>query len=460
MIGPARRVRAWREQYSATARDSWRSTDALRRGLVLGAALVVAAVLLHHLAFLLFGAPLLAGSVLALYQGVTGTPSATPRPMPRTVESGHRARLLVDLDPGQGAELVAIRLPDPGDAGPGPVHLLPADAGVLTTRLHWDRWGETIDFRPDLLVAGPDALLVHGPVVGREGRRVVLPAVLPLPPGPLPPRTAGLVGAHRAPRPGDGTELRDIRQFQPGDRLRRVDWRISLRVGARTHPDTGLGDLTTLYIRERHAEADADVIFALDTRADVGPELAGWSEGLVEGVVRPGGSLDTAVTAAASLAAVYLRQGDRVGLVDLGRPQLGLKLGVGRRQLLRLRHQLVTCARSAGWAPRLVLRPEQLPRGALLVLLSAFLDDAVVDRAVAASRWGHLVLAVDVLPEPLVADPETKWGPAVLAILRAEHARRLDALRDQGVQVVRWSAAGAPPNVRLNTRGRPRMRVR
>ena len=46
----------------------------------------------------------------------------------------------------------------------------------------------------------------------------------PVPAGPLPPRSSGLVGVHRSPRPGDGTELRDIRAFQPGDRLRRVDW--------------------------------------------------------------------------------------------------------------------------------------------------------------------------------------------------------------------------------------------
>ncbi|NUS64218.1 MAG: DUF58 domain-containing protein, partial [Saccharothrix sp.] len=144
--------------------------------------------------------------------------------------------------------------------------------------------------------------------------------------------------------------------------------------------------------------------------------------------------------AAASLAAGYLRQGDRVGLVDLGRPQLGARAGAGRRQLLRLRNQLVVCARSAGWAQRPVLRPEQVPHGALVVVLSPFLDAEVVELAVHAARRGNLVLAVDVLPSPLRADPETPWGESALKVIRLEHDVRLEAMRQHGVAVLPWGA--------------------
>ena len=429
------RVRAWQEQRGALARQAWRATDALRRGLVLGVALVVGGVLLHSLAPVLLGAPLLASSALSLLIPVGGQPRTTIRPLPRTVETGQRARLLVDVEPGDGAELVAIRLPSPHRSGVGPVHVVPATATTLATNLRWDAWGEHAELRPDLMVAGPDGLLAYGPMVGDEARRAVLPQVRPLPPGPLPPRSAGLVGAHRSRRAGDGIDLRNIRPYQPGDRLRRVDWRTTLRAGSRAVDADDV--LNTLYVRERHAEADADIIIALDSRVDVNDKLGDWSLG-EPGFVRPNGTLNTSVHAATALAASYLRQGDRVGFVDLGRPQFSLPSGAGRRHLMRLRHRMLVCAQNAGWAPRPVLRAEQVPPGAVVIVLSPFLDDAVVGQTLLAVRRGSVVLAVDVLPADLVPDPENRWGDAVRQVITGEHEIRLAALRGGGVPVVSW----------------------
>ena len=405
----------------------WHPTDALVRGVVLGVGLVVAGGLFHRVELVLFGAPLLVSTLVALVTTVGGRPDVRVRGLPRTGEVGV-AGSVVDVDPGVGAEVLAIRLPV-GRPGVGPVHLLPASVRSVAVELRRDAWGEGVDLRPDHLVAGPDGLLVHGPVSAPERGRVILPPVHQLPSGLLPARARGLVGAHRAQRPGDSVELRDIRAFQPGDRLRRVDWRVSLRAGS-------------LHVREHHAEADADVVLALDTRFDVGREVGDWAVA-DRGTVRPGGSLDLAVRAAASLGAGYLRQGDRVSLVHLGRPLLGLRAGTGRRQLLRLRNQLVACARSAGWAHKPVLRPEQVPQGALVVVLSPFLDAEVVEQAVHAARRGNVVLAVDVLPEGLRPDREAPWGAAALRVLELEHEVRVEAMRRHGVAVVRWDAKAA-----------------
>jgi uncharacterized protein (DUF58 family) len=255
-----------------------------------------------------------------------------------------------------------------------------------------------------------------------------------VPPGPLPPRKAGLVGVHRSARPGDGTELRDIRPFQAGDRLRRIDWRVSLRAAAAVGGDLVPG---TLHVRERHAEADADLMLALDTRIDVDDDIGGWSSE-VPNLVRDGGSLDVGVRAATALAASYLRQGDRVGLVDLGSPRLGVPPGGGRRQLERIRYQLVTCGRNAGWTPRPVLRAAQVPHGALVMVLSTFLDDAVADLAVHAARRGNLVIGIDLLPHPLTPQRDTPWGEAVLRVLLAERRVRLDAMGSHGIATVPW----------------------
>ncbi|MFD0202162.1 MULTISPECIES: DUF58 domain-containing protein [Saccharothrix] len=445
------RAQRLREAFTSGRGAHWHPTDALVRGLVLGVGMVVLGGLLHEVALVLFGAPLLLSTLLALVTPVLGTPEVRVRGLPRTGEIG-AAKSVVEVDPGLGAEVLAIRLPGVGE-GIGPVHLVPGTAREIEVRLRRDAWGEGVDLRPDHLVAGPDALFVHGPVTAPERGRVILPPVEALPAGLLPARAVGLVGAHRARRPGDSVELRDIRAFQPGDRLRRIDWRVSLRAAAAG------AEGTNLHVREHHAEADADVVLALDTRHDVGAELGDWASpgraaaGRTPGrslgewslaaratTVRPGGSLDVAVRAAASLAAGYLRQGDRVGLVDLGRPQLGARAGAGRRQLLRLRNQLVVCARSAGWAQRPVLRPEQVPHGALVVVLSPFLDAEVVELAVHAARRGNVVLAVDVLPSPLRADPETPWGESALKVIRLEHDVRLEAMRQHGVAVLPWGA--------------------
>jgi uncharacterized protein (DUF58 family) len=406
----------------------------LRRGLVLGVGLVVVGALLHELALVLLGTPLLVSAAIAVANPVRGRPTVRIRPLPRSVESGARARLLVDVDPGEGAEFVAIRVPTPDQLGPGRVHVVPATAGTLATRLAWDVWGERVDVRPDHLMAGADGLWIYGPVLGDEGRRAVLPPVLLLPGGPVPPRSAGLVGAHRSHRPGDGIELRDVRAYHLGDRLRGIDWRTTLRAGAGVSAD----GLDTLFVRERHAEADAQVVLAVDTRVDVGTEIGRWAQGEDDAFVRQDGTLARAAVAAIALAASYLHQGDRVGLVDLGRPQFGVRSGAGRRHLLVLRHRLLACVRAAGWVTRPVLRAEQVPPGALVIVLSAFLDDAVVEQTLLAARRSNLVLAVDVLPGPLRPDPEDRWGEVVAKVIAAEHANRLAAMRARGVPVVSW----------------------
>jgi uncharacterized protein (DUF58 family) len=409
----------------------WRGTDALARGAVCGLGLVGVGLTLHQPALLLLGAPLLASAALGAV--APGVPKVVMQPRPRAVEEGRSGLLTATIDAGARAELVAIRLPRAA-VGVGPVHLLPASATTVRTRVRWDAWGDGVELRADHLVAGPDGLVVFGPVVGAESRRMVLPPVTFVRPGPLPPRAAGLVGVHRSRRPGDGTELRDIRPFQAGDRLRRVDWRVSLRAAAAVGGDLVPG---TLHVRERHAETDAELVLALDTRVDVGADVGEWSIEAA-GAVRAGGSLDIGVRAATALAATYLRQGDRVGLVDLGSPRLGVLPGSGHRQLERIRHQLVTCARNAGWTSRPVLRPVQIPHGAAVLVLSTFLDDAVADLAARAARRGNLVIGIDLLPHPLVPQRDTPWGDAVLGMLLAERRVRLDALRTHGIATIAW----------------------
>jgi uncharacterized protein (DUF58 family) len=257
----------------------------------------------------------------------------------------------------------------------------------------------------------------------------VLPAVDPVPAVPLPPRPAGLVGVHRTRRPGDGSDLLDVREFTPGDRVRRIDWRVSARTGR-------------LHVRRTAVDADADVVLCLDSRLDVGRDVAAWPSPPGPGplgAVHPGSSLDVAVRATASLAAAHLRGGDRVAVLDLSRPRSSVPPGAGRRQLRRIRRRLADTGVHAD-ARRLLLRPGAVPAAATVVVLSPLLDEPVADLVASLRRRGGDVVAVDVLPAPL-RPPASAHAALALRLVLAERAERLAALERHGVLVLAWEPA-------------------
>ena len=59
----------------------------------------------------------------------------------------------------------------------------------------------------------------------------VLPQPAPFDARAAVPQPLGLVGQHRSRRTGDGSEFASIWPYRPGDRLRRVNWRVSARTG-------------------------------------------------------------------------------------------------------------------------------------------------------------------------------------------------------------------------------------
>jgi len=253
----------------------------------------------------------------------------------------------------------------------------------------------------------------------------VLPDTRRLDVVPLPPRLRGLTGPHDSRRPGEGGSLRDVHPFAPGDRLRRIDWRVTARRSPR---------LEELYVRREHALAEAVVMLVVDSRDEVGPDPLTWRGSNVP-AASDATSLDVARRAAASLAEAYLGAGDRVGLADLAAMRRPLPPGGGRRQLDRIRQALAVTA-PVGEAGERVRAP-QLPSGALVVVFSTFLDD---DAADVAGQWrstGHRVLAVDVLPPLRSAHMRGRHWLA-LRLVRISREDRLAALADADVEVVTW----------------------
>ena len=277
----------------------------------------------------------------------------------------------------------------------------------------------------DVQGVGPGAASVSEPSPPASRSALVLPAPRPLGDLPLPPRLRGLTGAHESRRPGEGGGLRDVHPFAPGDRLRRIDWRVT----ARRAPD-----LHELYVRREHALAEAVVVLVVDSRDDVGPDPMTWRGSIPPKADEPT-SLDLARQAATSAAQGFLNLGDRVGLDDLGAVRRPLPPGGGRRQLDRIRHALAL-TRPEG-DPLRRLRAPQIPSGALVMLFSTFLDD---EAALVASVWrraGHRVVAVDVLPtlrERHLGDRER----LAMRMIRMAREDRLAELADLDVELVTW----------------------
>lgn len=257
---------------------------------------------------------------------------------------------------------------------------------------------------------------------------LVLPTIAPLGRLPLPRRLRGLTGPHSSRRLGDGTELRDIHPFTPGDRLRRIDWRTT----ARRSPE-----LDTLYVRRTHATAEATAVLVVDSRDDVGPDIRTWRG---YGTLRTDEptSLDLARHAAATIAQALVTTGDRVGLDDLARRRRPLPPATGQRHLRRVVHALAL-AHPVDRATRHRVRPPQVPADAIVYLFTTLLDDEPLRLARTWRAAGNPVVVIDTLPDVHPVIDTHLWIAWRIARLEREH--RLAALDDEGVPVQSWAGS-------------------
>ena len=136
-----------------------------------------------------------------------------------------------------------------------------------------------------------------------------------------------LHGQHQSRRRGAGLEFSQYRPYQPGDDLRRLDWRLAARSDR-------------YYLRESEVDTSLTVHLVLDATASMNHQD---DNGLTK--------LDYARLLLAALAYLATRQGDAVGLTLLRPTGLHhLPPRADARQLPRLYHALET-AEAAGTFP-------------------------------------------------------------------------------------------------------------
>jgi len=231
-----------------------------------------------------------------------------------------------------------------------------------------------------------------------------------------PAETLVSTGSHVAPQRGDGIEFADLRSFMPGDRPRSINWRATARRGA-------------LMVNQRHPERATDVVLFLDSFLDVrGPA---------------GSTLDRAVGAAASLAAAYLRQRDRVGLVSFGGFVQWLQPGGGQTALYRLLDTLMETQvfATAAWKGIRHLPPRTLPAKALIVALTPLVDERGVAALFDLLARGYDLAVVDISPLARTGAAGGEWGGLAERLWALERETLRHRYQRLGAAVVEWPDA-------------------
>lgn len=189
-----------------------------------------------------------------------------------------------------------------------------------------------------------------------------------------PRETQVFAGDEVARSRGEGIEFAEVRPYAPGDSARSINWRRTTRS-------------RELYVNDTHPERNADVVLFLDSFTDVTHE--------------GGGTLDTAVRGAVSLARHYAGRRDRVGVIGFGGSLRWLLPAMGAQQMARIADALIDTEVmfSYAWKGVDVIPPRTLPPRAMIVALTPLLDERAITALLDLRGRGFDLSIVEVSPE-------------------------------------------------------------
>lgn len=222
-------------------------------------------------------------------------------------------------------------------------------------------------------------------------------------------------GLHRAPHVGQSLDFAEHRAYEPGDDIRRVDWRV-------------FGRTDRFYVKQFEADSNANFIALLD----ISKSMAFGSRGLTK--------LDYGRYLAASLTYFSYKQRDRVGLVTFDQevvdyvPPSAKHLEVVLRTIDR-----VAPTRSGTLAAPLFEMGEHLRRRGILALISDLYDEpqAVVDAVKHYRYRGHELMVFHVL-DPAEIDFPFEEASSFEDMESGEHIPVVpEKLRDQYRQLIK-----------------------
>lgn len=228
------------------------------------------------------------------------------------------------------------------------------------------------------------------------------------------------VGESPSRIPGEGLEISDIRAAMPGDPVKRVNWRATLRLGK-------------LYVNDSTRDRNIDVVIVVDGLADVG--------------TFPNTYLDCASRAAASVAMAFLENRDRVGIVRYAGAVDWVVPRPGRNQLYIILDRLARLRTLQSFvAPNMKLLPRPaLPPGSLVLVITPLLDDRATDMIIGLAARGCNPMILYLSPIALLEDQITDSVDDRLAQRWWElsHKAKVNKLRKLGLTVAEWDGSGS-----------------
>ena len=426
-------------------RHGWQPTMAHLRAVTIAMAGALAAVLWRRADLLVLASPFAAVVAWSLLTRPTATPALTAGIDDHVLTEGDVTTWRAELAGADGMDVVVAAMPPTGWVDRRPASGVASGTAVrghatISVVVGSTRWGRrTVDPVPVVATSAwaafrwttvsPLASLTTLPLAtGFDARAAFHPS-------------DGLVGVNRSVRAGEGSEFASVRPFQPGDRLRNINWPRSSRAGA-------------LQVSATWADQDTHVVLVVDASSEVGRS---------EGIGGRPSSLDTTVRAAAAIAEHYALRGERVSLRVLGSTSLPIvPAASGRAHLRRVLEALTLIKPPTGRAGRgFDLRLLHSTGQVLAVMLSPLVTTDALDAAVTIGRHGSTVAVVDTLPADLGhrdVNAELAWRIRLL-----ERRNELRAVQELGVPVIRWRGPDSLDAFLRDVARRaqaPRMRVR
>ena len=182
-------------------------------------------------------------------------------------------------------------------------------------------------------------------------------------------------GLHRAPYLGLSTDFAEHRAYNPGDDIRRIDWRL-------------YGRTDRLFVREFQAETNTNLTLVLDVSKSMDFRGGGISK------------LDYGRFLAASLGYLSLQQRDRVGLITFDEDLVSV-VPPSVKHFDRVLHELdtLTPARAGSFEKPLATIARTLGKRGIVALISdLYVEPEVLLESLAELRYrGHDVLVFHIL---------------------------------------------------------------
>ena len=401
----------------------WEPTAAHQRAILLAAGGAVAAVLGRRADLLVIVAPLVVAALWGHLARPRTEVTGTARLGDTTLREGSVTGLVVRTEPAlpdvHGIVTVARapwveRKPSSGIAE--------LEDGVAALGLRSTRWGRRRVGTVSIALVSTWGAFRVGPVDLPDLDAATLPVPASFDTSAPTPHPRGIVGLNRSNRPGSGSEFNTIREFHPGDRLRRIHWPVSMRTGR-------------LHVTSTFTDEDAHVFLLVDCFSDLGPR---------EGIDGRPTSLDVTVRAAGAMSEHFLRSNDRLTLRTVGAAEVPtLGVGSGTNHLRRVLDTL------AAISPATERRDtgEHAIRGidpmALCLVLSPLVEPTMVSLAHTLAARGMTVVVVDTFPEHLVDNPTSPYEALAWRMRLLSRGAEVHSLRLRGVPVVPWRGPGS-----------------